>query len=77
MTVKELIEQLEDMDPKMEVHIAYNYGDYWKTEVAPEIDEVDVREVTFSEYHNMDKIARERDDGERDEDETREVVVLR
>lgn len=68
MTVKELIEQLSSYEPETEVHFSYNYGDHWRTEVAPKI--VDVREecVKHSAYHNMPMID--------DEGETELVVVL-
>jgi hypothetical protein len=78
MQVKELIEQLQDMDPEADVHFAYNYGDHWRTEVAPKVCRVDEGVVEYSEYHRMDKIANEDYD---DEDEgtvasQRRVVVL-
>jgi hypothetical protein len=83
MQVKDLIECLESMDPEAEVHFAYNYGDHWRTEVAPKVDRVDVGAVVYSDYHRMDKMV-ENDDGDFDEetgeervDETlRRVVVL-
>jgi hypothetical protein len=78
MLVKDLIEQLGYMDPEAEVHFAYNYGDHWRTEVAPKIDRVDEGVVEYSEYHRMDKIASEDYDDE-DEDTVasqRRVVVL-
>jgi hypothetical protein len=78
MLVKELIESLQYMDPEAEVHFAYNYGDHWRTEVAPKVGRVDEGVVEYSEYHRMDKIASEDYD---DEDEQtvasqRRVVVL-
>jgi len=78
MLVKDLIEQLGYMNPEAEVHFAYNYGDHWRTEVAPKIDRVDEGVVEYSEYHRMDKIASEDYDDE-DEDTVasqRRVVVL-
>jgi len=83
MTVEELINTLQFMDMNAEVHFAYNYGDHWRTEVAPKVDRVDEGAVVYSEYHRMDKIA-EHDDSDFDEetgeervDETlRRVVVL-
>jgi hypothetical protein len=83
MQVKELIEMLEGMNQDAEVHFAYNYGDHWRTEVAPKVDRVDEGSVVYSDYHRMDKIA-EHDDSDFDEetgeervDETlRRVVVL-
>jgi hypothetical protein len=84
MQVKELIEMLQDMDQDAEVHYAYNYGDHWRTEVAPKVGRVDEGAVVYSEYHRMDKMLEEQYDVEFDEetgeevkDETlRRVVVL-
>jgi len=78
MQVFQLIEQLMDMDPNAEVHFSYNYGDHWRTEVAPTVDRVDEGMVKFSEYHRMDKLI---DEDESYEDEgdlegARRVVVL-
>ena len=83
MLVRDLIELLEGMDADMEVHFAYNYGDHWRTEVAPAISNVREGVVEYSEYHRMDKMVTiEEDYDVRDEDtgdyktETRKVVVL-
>jgi len=82
MQVKELIEMLEGMNPEAEVHFSYNYGDYWRTEVAPAVGRVDEGAVVYSEYHRMDKMAEDdtefdEETGEEVKDETlRRVVVL-
>jgi hypothetical protein len=73
MQVKELIEMLQGLDPEAQVHYAYNYGDHWRTEVAPKIDRVDVGAVVYSDYHRMDKIA-EHDDSDFDEETGEEIV---
>ena len=62
MKVSELIEELKYMDPDAEVHFAYNYGDHWRTQVAPTVDRVDVGTVKYSEYHRMPKVVEEEDD---------------
>jgi hypothetical protein len=73
MLVKELIESLKYMDQDAEVHYAYNYGDHWRTEVAPKVGRVDEGAVVYSEYHRMDKMLE--DDGDTDfDDEGNEVV---
>jgi hypothetical protein len=93
MTVKELIRQLQSMPEDMSVHMAYQYGDYWRTTVAPEIDSVRSAEVVHSGYHAMDRIATDSDfdeisdarmDDDTDDDSDddarrrlRRVVVLR
>ena len=78
MQVFQLIEQLEYLDPNAEVHFSYNYGDHWRTEVAPTVDSVKEGLVKYSEYHSMDRLM---DEDEMIEDEgdfegTRRVVVL-
>lgn len=54
MKVADLKEQLENLDPEMEVHIGYDYGDHSHTTVTPAA--VDAAEclVKRSEYHRMD-----------------------
>jgi hypothetical protein len=72
------MEQLGYMNPEAEVHFAYNYGDHWRTEVAPKVGRVDEGVVEYSEYHRMDKIASEDydDEDEATVDAQRRVVVL-
>ena len=78
MTVQELINLLQWQDPDAEVHFAYNYGDHWRTEVAPNVSNVREGVVEYSEYHRMDKIADEDydDEDEATVDSQRRVVVL-
>ena len=83
MQVKELIEMLQHMNQDADVHFAYNYGDHWRTEVAPKVGRVDEGAVVYSEYHRMDRMLEDTGDCEFDDegnevlDETlRRVVVL-
>lgn len=62
MKVSDLIAKLEFMDPDAEVHFSYNYGDHWRTEVAPKISQVSEGVVEFSEYHRMDKLITDEED---------------
>ena len=71
MTKKELIEYLEDYDDNMEVHISYDYGDYWKTMVAPKITDVDLKMIKYSEYHRMNKI-----DIDGEDEDVKEVIII-
>ena len=80
MKVKDLIEQLGFQDPEAEVHFSYNYGDHWRTQVAPTVDSVEEGVVEYSGYHSMDKMV---DDEDCYDEETgdyletvRRVVVL-
>lgn len=75
MKVAELIAALQEMPQEVEVHYAYNYGDHWRTTVAPTVQTVREGVVAHSGYHDMDKLI-----GQYDEENhvgTREVVVLR
>ena len=73
MTVKELIESLEGFDPNMEVKFAYNYGDYWGTEVVSRIGDVDEGQVRYSDYHRMDKVT----DYDDEADNIKTVVIIK
>jgi hypothetical protein len=81
MKVSELIELLEQKNPDAEVHFSYNYGDHWRTEVAPQVESVKSGMVEYSDYHRMDKVVDNEDDvydeesGELNSD-IREVVIL-
>ena len=83
MLVRDLIELLEGYDADMEVHFSYNYGDHWRTEVAPKVGGVEEGAVVYSEYHRMDKMVEDDGDCEFDDEgnevvdeSTRRVVVL-
>ena len=73
MIVKELIESLEGFDPNMEVKFAYNYGDYWGTEVASRIGDIDEGQVRYSDYHRMDKVT----DYDDEDDNIKTVVIIK
>ena len=80
MTVDELIAELQCLPKDAEVHFAYNYGDHWRTQVAPKVRDIGVGYVQYSDYHRMDKVTDDEDDiyledGERDED-VKEVVLI-
>ena len=59
MNVAELIEELKFMPQDAEVHFTYNYGDHWRTQVAPKARSVYTAAVEYSEYHRMPKLADE------------------
>jgi len=80
MQVKELIEQLQNMNPEAEVHFAYGYGDHWRTTVAPAASRVSQGLVQYSEYHRMDKMVEDEDDYYEEEgdmnEKFRRVVII-
>ncbi len=72
MKVRELISELKNFDMDAEVHFSYNFGDYWRTTVAPAVENVDEGFVKHSDYHGMDKVI----DTNEDETESRSAVVI-
>jgi len=62
MKVKDLIEQLKYMDQEADVHFAYNYGDHWRTIVAPKVSNVSEGVIERSDYHQMDKLVDDYED---------------
>lgn len=56
MKVSELIAQLHHEDPNAEVHFSYNYGDHWRTQVAPKVRRIKVCPIEHSEYHSMPRV---------------------
>jgi hypothetical protein len=62
MKVSELIELLKQQNPDAEVHYSYNYGDHWRTEVAPGVESVKSGIVQYSDYHRMDQVVDNEDD---------------
>ena len=56
MKVKQLSELLSSFEDDMEVKVAYNYGDHWRTKVAPDVCNVEITEVEYSDYHRMDRV---------------------
>lgn len=75
MLVRDLIELLEGFDQDLEVHFQYNYGDHWRTQVAPSVDNVDMGVVRYSDYHRMHKVV-EIDFDEEDGDEVEGTPVV-
>ena len=80
MKVSELVEMLGYMDQEAEVHFSYNYGDHWRTQVAPKVDNVEQGVVEYSSYHSMDKMVEDEDCYDEDtgdyKEGVRKVVVL-
>jgi hypothetical protein len=78
MKVADLIELLQMENPEAEVHFSYNYGDHWRTQVAPRVDSVETGYVTFSDYHRMPKVYEPDydEDDETDADQLTQVVIL-
>jgi hypothetical protein len=63
MTVAELIEYLKEQDQTLEVKFSYNSGDYWRTQLAKDIETVETGLVDYTDYHRMDKVVDNDEDG--------------
>ena len=77
LTVKDLIAQLQGCDEDMEVHFTYNYGDHWRTQVAPVVRYVEEGFVEESSYHQMDRVVEDcyDDEGDRNTDVRRVILI--
>ena len=79
MTVQELRDELNSIiergEGDKEVKFAYNYGDYWRTTVAEDINRVELATVKYSDYHSMDKVVDLNEDNETCP-EHRDVFIL-
>lgn len=71
MTVTELINELKQFPAEMEVLFAHSSGDYWRTQLAEEITELEIADVAYSDYHSKYKVNK---DGSNEE--TKEVLIL-
>ena len=61
----------------MEVKFAYNYGDYWRTDVADDITEVYKGNVVYSSYHQTDKVIDIDEEQYDDVEDFKTVLILR
>lgn len=61
MTVGELIKQLEDLDQTKEVYFAHPSHDYWRSELASEVESVGEELIKHSQYHGQMTTVRELD----------------
>ena len=76
MKVKQLIELLSSFEDDMEVKVAYNYGDHWHTTVAPDVCNVEITAVEYSDYHQIDKVIDQEIVDAKEYDLARRAVVL-
>lgn len=75
-TVNELIELLEECKSmghgQKEVKFSRGSGDYWHTQIADSVTEVNVGRVIHSVYHDKDEVI----DQDESRDESREIILL-
>jgi hypothetical protein len=75
MTVNELIERLQQMNPEQEVYFAYDYGDRINTTVAQSIGDVEEHALAYSEYHSSNKVVDADSERDRDRETTQATVI--
>jgi hypothetical protein len=76
MTVRELIEMLEDFNENDEVMVSHIAHDYWRTPVAGRIDSVEDAVVDHSSYHNCFKVVEE-EEAEVENATAKHVVIIK
>lgn len=76
MKVGELKKLLGVFDDNYEVCLAYPSGDYWGTTLAREVTDACTETVTFSSYHNTNKLVDEEKIQNYELDELKSVVIL-
>lgn len=76
MTIEDLINELSCFPKDKEVVLASPSGDFWGTIKALGITNVEVGNVTWSAYHNTDKIVDDDRLDRYEKDELKEVVIL-
>lgn len=59
MTVEELITELKDWDPTMEVRFKVPTHDYWGRELARPVTSLEEVPITRCDYHSADKVDEE------------------
>ena len=73
LTVEELIEELQTMDPKAKVVFEYVSSDYWRTPIARVVESVDEGlQAGWSDYHQLPCVLKEEGS---DEDDPAVVVL--
>ncbi len=79
MKVADLIQELEYLDPEQEldVKIAYNSGDYWRTVVAADIEEIEIVTVEYSDYHRKEKVIDSDDSDDEADNNVRKALILK
>ena len=79
LTVADLIASLQTMPQEAIVVFGYQSGDYWRTQLAKGVKNVELKKVQYSGYHEMHTIKDiDEDNGDENGNETEgtEVVVL-
>ena len=85
LTINELEELLADAkrngaDGDTPVHFSYNYGDHWRTTVAPGAYNAELGKIEYSTYHSMHKVVDEEemydDEGNDVEHAGKQVLII-
>jgi hypothetical protein len=77
MNVKELIALLSNEDPEAKVHVVYPSGDYWRTQLAPEVMRVDGEAMVVPSMNQTHELLDTEDNEHEHYNEAQCVVALR
>ena len=81
MKVSQLITELQRQDPEMEVRFEFPAHDYWRSNLAALVVQVEPSYIEYDGYHEQFRMPREElspeDVRERDHDDCRKAVILR
>lgn len=74
MKVRDLIAALSEHDQNAEVMFRHPSHDYWRNELASEVDGVERALVTWSDYHSQNKVVDT--DDERKRERCKRVILI-
>jgi hypothetical protein len=74
LTVKELIEKLQQYPSDMEVCIAESARDYWHTTLASPVKKVSNKQVAYKQYHEQYCVPKDEDVDQ--DDDVKSVILI-
>jgi hypothetical protein len=75
MKIGKLIDWLQQFDEDTDVYIAQPSHNYWGDVVAAKIADIDLADITYSDYHRAMQVVTNKDT-DVEEDDIKEVVLL-
>ena len=62
MKIKDLMAALSEHPPNAGVYVRHPSHDYWRTDLAGEVEDVVLLDLEWSEYHRTKRVVRGRDE---------------
>lgn len=76
-TVADLKKALEDYPDDMRVRFVYPSGDYWRTELARQVKDLEEGMISHSDYHNMDRVDSYQDSDDEEPEDYDPVLLIK